>query len=291
MAGEAPGGPGPRLLDRLKSELRSRHYSASTEKAYVRWVRRFVRFHRMRHPSEMGEAEVNQFLTDLASERRVSASTQAQALSAVLFLYRRVLGHELGSLGPLVRARRPERLPVVLTSAEVAAILARLEGDTWLMASLMYGSGLRLSECIGLRVQHIDLVSRTILVRDGKGAKDRSTMLSAALVSPLRRHLASVKERHQQDLSEGFGGVELPQALVRKYPAAATEWHWQWVFPQRGRWRDPSTGRQGRHHVDPSVLQRAVRHAVRQAGITKAASCHTLRHSFGLSSRSTSSSA
>jgi integron integrase len=234
----------------------------------------------MRHPSEMGEAEVNRFLTDLATERKVSASTQGQALSALLFLYRRVLGRELGALGPLVRARRPARLPVVLTPSQVEGLLARLEGDMWLMASLMYGSGLRVSECIGMRVQHIDFESRTILVRNGKGGKDRSTMLSASLVSPVRRQLASVRELHEQDLSEGFGRVELPEALMRKYPAAATEWRWQWVFPQRGRWRDPSTGRQGRHHVDPSVVQRAVRDAVRRAGITKAASCHTLRHSF-----------
>lgn len=280
MSGMAPGEPGPRLLDRLRSELRSRHYSPRTEQAYVRWVRRFVRFHGMRHPSEMGETEANQFLSHLATERTVSASTQNQALSALLFLYRRVLGRDLGALGPLVRARKPARLPVVLTAADVQAVLMRLEGDTWLMASLLYGSGLRLTECLRLRVQHVDFASRTILVRDGKGAKDRSTMLPKTLVSPLGRHLGSVKERHDKDLAEGFGRVELPEALVRKYPAAATEWAWQWVFPQRGRWRDPSTGRQGRHHVDPSVLQRAVRHAVRGAGITKPASCHTLRHSF-----------
>jgi integron integrase len=264
----------------MRTELRSRHYSRRTEHAYVRWVKHFVRYHGFRHPSEIGEEEVNRFLTHLATERRVSASTQGQALSALLFLYRRVLGRDLGALGPLVRARRPERLPVVLTPEEVDAVLARLEGDTWLMASLMYGSGLRLSECISLRVQHLDFGRRVVFVRDGKGAKDRETMLSSALVPPLQRHLERVKDVHEADLADGFGRVLLPEALARKYPAAATEWRWQWVFPQRRRWRDSGTGRQGRHHIDPSVLQRAVRDAVKKAGLAKAASCHTFRHSF-----------
>lgn len=189
---EFPAPGEPRLLDRLKTQLRSRHYSPRTEQAYVRWVRHFVRFHRMRHPVRMGEVEVNAFLTHLATERKVSASTQGQAVSALVFLYRHVLGRELGDLGPLVRARRPERLPVVLTPQEVESVLARLQGDTWLMASLMYGSGLRLSECIGLRVQHIDFERRAVVVRDGKGAKDRQTMLPAALVKPIKRHLARV---------------------------------------------------------------------------------------------------
>jgi integron integrase len=246
----------------------------------VRWVRRFVHFHGMRHPSEMGEVEVNRFLTHLATREHVSASTQTQALSALVFLYRRVLGRELGELGPLVRARRPSRLPIVLTPQEVQSVLARLQGDVWLMASLMYGSGLRLSECIGLRVHHVDFGRRVILVRDGKGAKDRETMLSSALMGPLERHLDRVKEIHQRDLSDGFGHVQLPHALSRKYPEAPSDWRWQWVFPQRRRWRDPSTGRQGRHHVDASVLQRAVREAVRRSMIGKPASCHTLRHSF-----------
>jgi integron integrase len=228
----------------------------------------------------MGEAEVNHFLSHLATEGKVSASTQGQALSALLFMYRRVFGRELGDLGALVRARRPLRLPVVLSPQEVDAVLAHLRGDTWLMASLMYGSGLRLSECIRLRVQHIDLERRCILVRDGKGAKDRSTMLSAAMISPLRRHLRAVHSLHQADLSDGFGRVQLPDAIERKYPAAASDWAWQWVFPQRRRWRDSASGRQGRHHLDPSVVQRAVRDAVRKAGLTKKATCHTLRHSF-----------
>ena len=280
MTAHTPHTSGPRLLESLRTELRSRHYSERTERAYVSWVRRFVRFHGMRHPSEMGEEDVNRFLTHLAVERNVSASTQGQALSALLFLYRRVLSRELGDLGTLVRARQATRLPVVLAPQEVEAVLARLDGDTWLMASLMYGSGLRLSECIRLRVQHLALERRAILVRDGKGAKDRETMLSKALVKPLQSHLRRVKEIHEKDLADGFGCVQLPEALARKYPAAATEWAWQWVFPQRGRWRDRQTGRQGRHHVDPTVPQRAVRQAVRAAGTTKPASCHTFRHSF-----------
>lgn len=274
-----PAGRAPRLLEQLRAELRARHYSLRTERAYVRWVRRFVRFHGMRHPAQLSEVDVNRYLTHLATERKVSASTQGQALGALLFLYRRVLGRELGELGPLVRARRPQRLPVVLTPTEVEAVLARLQGDTWLMAGLLYGSGLRLSECVQLRVQHIDFERRLVLVRDGKGRKDRSTLLPAGLVSPLRRHLVHVRELHDQDLADGFGAVVLPDALARKYPGASTEWNWQWVFPQRRRWRDP-TGRQGRHHIDPSVLQRAVRDAVRRAGIAKPASCHTFRHSF-----------
>lgn len=280
MAGEPSPERGPRLLDRLRAELRSRHYSPRTEKAYVLWTRRFIRFHKMRHPGEMGEEEVNSFLTHLAVEQRVSASTQNQALSALLFLYRYVIGRDLGDLGPLVRARRSERLPVVMTRQEVRDVLGHMEGDTWLMASIMYGSGLRLLECMGLRVQNLDLGGRTVHVRDGKGSKDRATMLPAALVNPLRLHLDTVRELHKRDLSEGFGRVELPGALARKYPAAATEWAWQWVFPQRRRWTNPATREQGRHHCDPSVLQRAVQDAVRKAGLTKHATCHTFRHSF-----------
>jgi integron integrase len=270
----------PRLLERMRTELRSRHYSQRTEQAYTLWVRRFVRFHRMRHPADMAEAEVNAFLTHLAVDQKVSASTQTQALSALLFLYRHVVGREMGELGTLVRARRPERLPVVMTRQEVRGVLSRMEGDTRLMASLLYGAGLRLQECLCLRVQHLDLDACTIHVRDGKGRKDRSTMLPATLANPLRDHLREVRELHQRDLADGYGRVELPEALSRKYPAAAGEWIWQWVFPQRRRWVNPVTRQQGRHHCDPSVLQRAVQLAVRQAGLTKHATCHTFRHSF-----------
>lgn len=243
-------------------------------------TRRFVRFHHLRHPEELGEAEVNQFLTHLAVEEKVAASTQNQALSALLFLYRTVVGRDLGELGSIVRARKPTRLPVVLSREEVRALLRHMRGDTWLMASLLYGSGLRLGECVGLRVHHIGPESRTILIRDGKGGKDRTTMVPRALLEPIKRQLGRVKDIHGKDLDEGFGRVQLPHALARKYPNAATEWGWQWVFPQRNRWVNRKTGEQGRHHCDPSLLQRAVRDAIRRSGITKRASCHTLRHSF-----------
>ena len=228
----------------------------------------------------MGEAEVNAFLTHLAVERKVAASTQTQALSALLFLYRHVLEREIGALGTLVRARRPARLPVVLSRQEVREVLSHLTGDLWLMASLLYGSGLRLQECLQLRVQHLDLASRTIHIRHGKGGKDRASMLPLALVNPLRTHLETVRELHQRDLREGYGRVKLPEALERKYPAAATEWIWQWVFPQRRRWVNRATREEGRHHCDPSILQRAVKEAVRKADISKHATCHTFRHSF-----------
>jgi integron integrase len=270
----------PRLLERLRAELRARHYSPRTEQAYTLWARRFVRFHGMRHPSELGEPEVNAFLTHLAVGQKVSASTQTQALSALLFLYRHVLGVEMGDLGTLIRARRPERLPVVMTRHEVRDVLSHLEGAAWLMASLLYGAGLRLNECLRLRVQHLDLDGRTIHVRDGKGSKDRSTMLPAALLNPLRAHLDAVRELHKSDLRDGCGRVDLPDALARKYPSAATDWIWQWAFPQRRRWVNPATREQGRHHCDPSILQRAVQDAVRKAGLTKHATCHTFRHSF-----------
>ena len=270
----------PKLLEQLRTALRSRHYSVRTEKAYVLWTRRFVRFHGVRHPDEMGAVEVGVFLSHLAEERGVSASTQNQALSALLFLYRHVLGRPLGDLDGVVRARMPGRIPVVMTRLEVRDVIGQMNGDTQLMARLMYGSGLRLMECLRLRVQSLDFGRHTIHVREGKGAKDRATMLPGSLDEALKRHLAGVKETHRRDLAEGHGRVELPEALARKYPQAVTEWGWQWVFPQRSRWRDPRTGQQGRHHCDPSILQRAVKEAVRRAGLTKHATCHTLRHSF-----------
>lgn len=269
-----------RLLERMRAELRSRHYSPRTERAYVLWVRRFVRFHGLRHPSELGGPEVGTFLTHLAVDRSVAASTQNQALSALLFLYRHLLGRELGEFGSVARARRPQRLPVVLSRDEVRAVLARMQGDTWLMASLLYGSGLRLRECITLRVHHIEFEALTIHVREGKGAKDRTTMLPSGLADPIRRHLLRVRSIHEKDLGEGFGRVALPGALARKYPGAPTEWGWQWVFPQRKRWVNRANAEQGRHHCDPSILQRAVRNAVRKAGLSKPASCHSFRHSF-----------
>lgn len=271
--------PEPRLLDRMRAALRARHYSERTEAAYCLWVKRFIRFHGMRHPAELGEAEINAFLTHLAIEGRVSASTQNQALAALLFLYRHVLGRELGGFD-IVRARRPVRLPVVMTRDEVRAVLERMHGRERLMASLLYGSGLRLMECVQLRVLDLDFERGEIAVRSGKGDKDRVTVLPAALRAPLSRHLREVKRIHEADLAAGWGQVPLPGALDRKYPNASAEWRWQWVFPQTHRWRDPATGRQGRHHVDPSILQRAVRRAVLEAGITKHVGCRTFRHSF-----------
>jgi integron integrase len=241
------------------------------------WIKRFILFHNKRHPAEMAEPEINAFLTHLALKERVSASTQNQALSALLFLYRYVLGRELGGV---IRAHRPKRSPVVLTREEVKAVLAELTGDKWLMASLMYDAGLRLMECLQLRVQDIDFARNEITVRDGKGARDRVTMLPESLKTPLQEHLRKVKAIHEKDLRDGYGRVPLPNALDRKYPNASGDWRWQWVFPQGHRWVNPRTGEQGRHHVDESILQKAFKQAVEKAGLTKRATCHTLRHSF-----------
>ena len=260
--------------------IRSRHYSRRTEQAYGLWVRRFVHFHHLRHPQEMGAAEINAFLTHLAIESKVSASTQNQALAALLFLYRHVLGRDVGELGAVVRARTPDRLPVVLTRDEVRAVLAHLDGDTRLVASLLYGAGLRLAECLNLRVQDIDFSRSEVVVRRGKGGKDRVTMLPQSLQRPLREHLERVRRLHRRDLADGWGQVSLPEALDRKYTTAAADWRWQWVFPQQRRWTNQRTGEQGRHHLHETVVQRAMKSAVDAAGVTKNAGCHTLRHSF-----------
>jgi len=228
----------------------------------------------------MGEKEINAFLTDLAAKQHVSASTQNQALSALLFLYRHVLGIEIGDLGEVIRARRPQHLPVVLTKKEIKAVLEQLDGDRWLMASVMYGTGLRLMECLRLRVHDIDFQADQIMVRGGKGFKDRQTMLPQSLKEPLRKHLMQVKRIYEHDTAEGYGQVTLPDALERKYPNASRLWGWQWVFPQENRWQNVKTGEQGRHHVDESIIQKAVKTAVEKAGITKHATCHTFRHSF-----------
>ncbi|MBM4029082.1 MAG: integron integrase [Planctomycetes bacterium] len=270
----------PKLIDQLREALRSRHYSPRTEQTYCHWVKRYIFFHKVRHPGEMAEPEINGFLTYLAVKEKVSASTQNQALSALLFLYRHVLGREVGDLGEVIRARKPKRLPVVMTREEVKAVLANLSGDKGLMASLMYGAGLRLMECLRLRVQDIDCSRNEILVRDGKGAKDRITMLPASLKVPLQEHFKTVKAIHERDLADGWGRVLLPDALDRKYPNAPKDWRWQWVFPQENRWKNPKTGEEGRHHVDESLVQKSVRQAVTAAGLTKRASCHTFRHSF-----------
>lgn len=276
--GSQPGPP--RLLDRVRIEIRTRHYSRKTEKAYVGWIRRFVLHHDKRHPAEMGEAEVTAFLSDLATRGRVSASTQNQALSAILFLYQAVLKQELPWMEGIVRAKRPVHVPVVLTRGEVRAILDLLDGTPHLAASLMYGSGLRLMECLRLRVKDVDFDRNEITVRDGKGQKDRVTMLPSALRQPLIEQLERARLQHRADRVRGWGAVELPYALARKYPNEATQWPWQWVFPATRHYRSADTGEIRRHHLHETVLQRAVKEAVRAAGITKRAGCHTLRHSF-----------
>jgi integron integrase len=270
----------PKLLEQLREALRSRHYSRRTEQTYCLWVKRYIRFHNVRHPAEMAEPEINAFLTHLAVKMKVSASTQNQALSALLFLYRHVIGQEIGNLGEVIRARKPKRLPVVMSRDEVKAVLAYLTGDKWLMASLMYGSGLRLMECLRLRIQDIDFSRNEITVRDGKGAKDRITMLPESLKSPLNDHLRKIKAIHKKDLSAGWGRIFMPNALNRKYPNAPADWRWQWAFPQENRWKNTKTGEEGRHHIDESLVQKAVRDAVVKSGLNKRATCHTFRHSF-----------
>ncbi len=271
---------GPKLFDRVRERIRVKHYSLRTEDAYLHWARRFVLFHGKRHPREMGGPEVEAFLSHLATTGQVSPSTQNQALSALLFLYREVLEIELPWLDGVVRAKRPKQLPVVLTEREVRALLARLDGTRWLVASLLYSTGMRLLEGLRLRVKDVDFERKEITVRDGKGAKDRRTMLPERLVEPLRTHLARVREVHERDLAEGFGEVYLPFALARKYPKAGRSWPWQYVFPAGGRSAEPLRGAVRRHHLDEKVVQRAVVAAGRAAGIAKPVSPHVLRHSF-----------
>lgn len=270
-----PSRTAPRLLDQVRIRIRARNHSSSTEKAYVQWIRRFILFHGKRHPAEMREDAIVQYLSFLATQRRVSASTQNQALSALLFLYREVLQIELAWMDGIVRAKRPAKLPVVLSRDEVASVLLHLRGVPWLMASLLYGSGLRLMECARLRVKDADLARRQIVVRDGKGLKDRVTMLPDKLREPLAAHLVRARRQHDKDLREGRGRVQLPTAVERKYPNAAAAC-WQWIFPATRFYTDSRTGEQRRHHLHESVLQRAVRRAVRAAGIPKPASCHSL---------------
>jgi integron integrase len=270
----------PRLLDRMRDEIRRRHYSVSTESSYLQWARRFILFHGKRHPAQMGAAEVSAFLSDLATRGRVSASTQNQALNAVVFLYRQVLGIELGELDAIVRAKRPHRIPVVLGMSEVQALLSELDGAPRLVAGLLYGAGLRLSEGLSLRVKDLDFARGEIAVRDGKGRRDRVTMLPRALHDALGRQLERARETWTEDRRAGSAGVALPDALGRKYPSASREWGWQWLFPATRRFAERDTGRALRWHLHETVVQRAVKRAVRAAGIAKPASCHTLRHSF-----------
>jgi integron integrase len=270
----------PKLLDLVRHTIRLKHYSIRTEQAYADWIKRFILFHHKRHPAVMGASEVRTFLTHLAVERKVAGSTQRQALSALVFLYREVLHQDAGWFGEIAHAKTPERLPVVFTRAEARAVLAHLDGQHWLMTSLLYGAGLRLMECVRLRVKDVDFASQHILVRDGKGQKDRATMLPQALLEPLRQHLAKVKALHEQDVAQGFGDVYLPFALERKYTNAAHEWGWQYIFPSRKLSLDPRSGKQRRHHIDEKTLQQAVKQAIRAANIAKPGSCHTFRHSF-----------
>ncbi len=264
----------------MRYALRAKHYSIRTEHAYVDWARRYILFHEKRHPAELGPDHVNRFLTHLAVQRKVAASTQNQALAALLFLYEQVLRMPLPDTGGLVRARKPHRLPAVLTRQEVTRVLTRLDGPPKIAATLLYGAGLRLLEVLRLRVKDVDFGLNQILVRDGKGQKDRVTMLPDAARGALRLHLEEVRRVHSRDLAEGHGRVFLPHALDRKYADTATLWGWQWVFPAATRSRDPRSGVERRHHLHETILQRAVHNAVIAAGIHKPASCHTLRHSF-----------
>ena len=270
----------PKLLDRVRWHLRVKHYAIRTEQVYLDWIRRFILFHGKQHPETMGEEEIAIFLTYLAVEKQVAASTQNQALSALLFLYQQVLDRKLDYIDKIERVSRPPKIPVVFTRAEARAVLARLKGDYRLMAHLLYGSGLRLLECLRLRVKDIDFAYRQITIRESKGMRDRVTILPKRLCRPLAAHLARVKELHQQDLARGGGAVYLPFALHRKYPNAGREWIWQYVFPAEKISLDPRGGEKRRHHIAERNLQNAVKEAIRAAGIPKAASCHTFRHSF-----------
>ena len=260
----------PKLIDQMRQAMRVKHYSLQTEKSYISWVRRYIFFHDKRHPREMGDTEVQSFLSDLAVHRRVSASTQNQALNALVFLYKQVLKKELGVIDA-VRARRPKRLPVVLTQDEVQKILSLLSGVNHLMVSLLYGSGLRLMECLRLRVKDIDFAAKVIIIRDGKGFKDRVTILPESVIPELKEHLVRIKVLHEYFLKNGYGDVELPYALQRKYPNAGLEWGWQYVFPAANVSTAPRSETRRRHHIHESTLQRTVKKAIQLAGITKRA--------------------
>ena len=272
--------PKTKLLDQARDAIRLRHLSLRTEAAYLGWIRRFILFHHKRHPKDMGAEEVQAFLSHLAIHAQVAASTQNVALNALLFLYRYVLHQPWPELQPIAHAKRPRRLPTVFTQEEVTAVLAQLHGTSWLMASLLYGAGLCLMECLRLRVKDLDFADQQIVVRNGQGAQDRLTLLPQALVAPLQRHLIKVQALHEEDVAEGYGDVYMPYALARTYSNAGTAWVWQYVFPAAKRARDPRSGAEQRHHVSATVLQKVVKEAIQRAGIAKPGSCHTLRHSF-----------
>ena len=270
----------PRLLDQVREVIRIRHYSIRTEQAYLQWIRRFILFHGKRHPRNMGAPELTAFLSHLAIQRNVAAATQNQALNAILFLYRDVLKITLPWLNDVQRAKKPQHLPVVFTRDEVKGLLGQLQGTVWLMAALTYGGGLRLLECLRLRVKDVEFHYKQLIVRDAKGQKGRVTILPNLLIEPLRTHLARIRELHEADLREGFGRVYLPHALAAKYPNADREWGWQYVFPSSRRSVDPRSGIERRHHAPEDSLQRAIKQAIRKASIVKPGSVHTLRHSF-----------
>jgi len=270
----------PRLMDQVRQAARLRHLARSTERAYLSWIRRFIHFHGLTHPRLLGEREVTAFLTDLAVQRHVAASTQNQALAAILFLYHAVLELPLARMSGVVRAKLPKRVPTVLSPEEVAQILSLLSGDRWMVAMLLYGSGLRLLEALRLRVKDVDVMGRSLTIRAAKGSKDRVTMLPDRILEPLERMLHHRRQVHAVEVEAGRGCVQLPHAFVRKHPAAERSWSWQWVFPAPGLYRDRESGRAYRHHLHETVIQRAVREAVLRAGMTKRATCHTLRHSF-----------
>lgn len=270
----------PRLFDEIRTVARMRHLSLRTEQAYLQWIRRYILFHKKKHPREMGESEIRAFISHLAVERSITASTQTVALSALLFLYRDVLKKDLPYVSNIERAQKPKRLPVVFTRDEVKLILSKLEGTHWLIAGLLYGSGLRLMECLRLRVKDLDFTYGQLTIRDGKGEKDRVTMLPGRSLQPLKRHLQKVKVLHEEDLAADYGEVFLPYALARKYPNAPRQWGWQYVFPAAKRSIDPRGGKERRHHLSETTIQKAVKNAIRQTRISKNGSCHTFRHSF-----------
>ncbi|MEO6925613.1 MAG: integron integrase [Rhodanobacter sp.] len=274
------GTPSPRLLDEVRRVLRLKHYSVRTEAVYVQWIRRFIMANDKRHPRDMGEIEVEGFLSHLAVEGKVAASTQNQALSALLFLYKQVLGLELAWIDGVVRAKRSLHVPTVLSREEIVNVLGRMDGRPWLLASLLYGTGMRLMEGLRLRIKDVDFGRKEITVRDGKGGKDRRTMLPQTLIEPLQREVERAGLLHQTDLRDGFGAAWLPFALARKYPNAPREVGWQYVFPSPRRSRDPRDGVERRHHFDDGILSRSLKKACREAGVTKSVSAHTLRHSF-----------
>lgn len=275
-----PTRPPRRLLDQVRDRLRTKHYSYRTEQSYLHWIKRFILFHGKRHPKEMAESEIESFLTDLAVRRKVAAATQNQAFNAILFLYREVLGVELVGGIEAVRAKRPKRLPTVMSRSEVELVLSGIGGVPGMACRLIYGAGLRARECLRLRVKDLDFKLNQILVRHGKGGRDRITVFPENVKADLQKHLRRVRMLHKDDLAKGYGEVFLPNAMGRKYPRAAQHWGWQYVFPSQSLSRDPRSGKTRRHHIDPSTLRKAIKKAVRLAGIHKPVGCHTFRHSF-----------